>query len=293
MAGANGDGWYKTLEDNFDGDSLNTNVWAYSPHAKRWETGKKGKDNQTSYWCPNMVKVNNGNLEILAEERADHVCDVCPSVGRFSGGIETRRVIGNDQSNSDGKSDDLLFSQAFGYFETRVKFPNAKGMWSAFWLQSSNMRKLGNGGVDGTEIDIYESAFGTTPTKMGHALLWDGYRQGAKVDDYIVDTGKNLYDGYHTFALKWTPTAYIFYVDGVATWSSSGGGVSKVKEFLRLTVEIDEGDGHGPHYRKIGQFGKDTSATFFVDYVKVYQNKHFLKYVIEDEKFAGELDKFV
>ncbi len=51
-----------------------------------------------------------------------------------------------------------------------------------------------------------------------------------------------------------------------------GGGVSKVKEFLRLTVEIDAGDGWEPHGQEIGQFDDKSESVFYIDYVKVWQN---------------------
>lgn len=286
---ANSDGWYEVFTDNFEGDTLNSDIWTYSPHAVRWETQKEGKENYSSYWCPDMVSVKDGKVEVLSEERTNHVCSSgkCPSVGRFTGGIETRRIKSADESQNTGEEDELLFSQAFGYFEAKVKFPKGNGMWSAFWLQSSNMRKVSNEGLDGTEIDIYESAFINEPTKMGHALLWDGYSTFGKVDDYILDTKTDLYDGYHTFGLKWTPNQYVFYIDGIPTWGSIGGGVSKVKEFLRLTVEIDAGDGYGPHGKKIGQFDKNSHEIFYVDYVKVYQNKNYTPYEMADDKFIG------
>ena len=50
--------------------------------------------------------------------------------------------------------------------------------------------------------------------------------------------------------MKWTPEYYVFYIDGKPTWASMGGGVSKVQEFLRLTVEIDAGDAYGPARRR-------------------------------------------
>lgn len=40
------------------------------------------------------------------------------------------------------------------------------------------MREIGNDGLDGTEIDVFESAFIKDNDKvscMGHALLWNGY----------------------------------------------------------------------------------------------------------------------
>ena len=261
------DGWYLVFEDDFEGDKLNEGIkfgdkyegnkeiWTTSPHAIRWESNDKDKPEQACWWCPEMVEVKDSNAVIHSRYEENHSCNgECPAKGRFTSGIETRLIEGDNNSNK-GTSDTMLFSQAFGYFECRAKLPKSQGLWSAFWLQSSNMRKVGNAGMDGTEIDVFESAFlNSKKSKMGHALLWDGYGKDGRVADYIGKLEQDLYDGYHTYALKWTPEYYVFYIDGEPTWATNDGDVSRVKEFLRLTVEIDAGDGWGPHGQKIGQF---------------------------------------
>ncbi|MDR1939514.1 MAG: glycoside hydrolase family 16 protein [Clostridiales bacterium] len=273
---ANQDGWYEVFVDEFDGDSLNADLWAYSPERYRTKTLNPAHPEYTSYWTRDAVSVNGGNLEIRAEQRPD---------GRYTGGIETRKTHIAD----DGETivtDSMLFEQAFGYFEVRVKFPDEEGLWSAFWLQSEYQRKIGNDGRDGTEIDVYESGFIRHPKWMGHALLWDGYgTSNSRVSGLRRGYGANLYDGYHTFALKWTPGYYVFYIDGAATWATNDGGVAQVAEFLRLTVEIDEGDGWGPHAQKIGLF-KSKASVFYVDYVRVYQNVNYLPYIRSNDDYA-------
>ena len=324
-SGVSEEGWYLVFEDEFDkGDTNNSDlqsalnastnfgevykekypeeyaaqeergIWTTSPEGVRWESNDKNKPEQACYWCADMVSVADGYVTVRSQQKSDHVCsaDKCPSSGRFTSGIETRAIIEGADSEvaNKGQADDILFAQAFGYFEATVKVPAATGMWSAFWLQSSGMRKVGAEGVDGTEIDVYESAFFRSRTsKMGHALLWNGYGDHAKVEGYIGELDVDLYDGgFHTFALKWTPEYYVFYVDGKATWASRAGGVSHVREFLRLTVELDAGDKWGPHGQKIGAFKE--GADFVIDSVRVYQNEKFEQYVIDDSCFAGELD---
>ena len=300
----NQDGWYLVFEDDFDGSALNENItfgeryngnkeiWTTSPHAIRWESDDKNKPEQACYWCPELVEVKDSNAIIHSRYENKHRCDGdCPEEARFTSGIETRKIVG-DNNNNKGTNDELLFSQAFGYFECRVKLPKSQGLWSAFWLQSPNMRKVGNEGKDGTEIDVYESAFiNSKQSKMGHALLWDGYSKDGKVSDYIGELEQDLYDGYHTFALKWTPEYYVFYIDGTATWATSDGDVSRVKEFLRLTVEIDAGNGWGPHGQKIGDFEHSAAADdFMIDYVKVWQNENYEQFIQDDSEFEGNLD---
>ncbi|MDE6869691.1 MAG: hypothetical protein K2J75_03090, partial [Clostridia bacterium] len=64
-----------------------------------------------------------------------------------------------------------------------------------------------------------------------------------------------------------------------ATWATNACGVCRVPEFLRFTNEIDAGDGYGPHGQKIGQFPHDKSASFDIDYVRVYQNINYEKHI--------------
>lgn len=301
----NENGWYMVFEDDFNGTKLNEGItfgekysgnkeiWTTSPHAIRWQSNDENKPEQACWWCPEMVEVKDSKAIIHSRYEENHTCDGdCPAKGRFTSGIETRLISG-DNNNNKGTSDTLLFAQAFGYFECRVKIPKSQGLWSAFWLQSSNMRQVGNNGKDGTEIDVYESAFLNNETsRMGHALLWDGYGKRAKVADYIGNLSQDLYDGFHTYALKWTPEYYVFYIDGVATCASDAGDVSRVKEFLRLTVEIDAGDGSGPHGQEIGQFShnNDDNDDFEIDYVKVWQNENYEKFIQDDSEFKGSFD---
>ncbi len=287
----NDEGWYPTLIDNFDvtyneNSGLNPEIWATSRHDIRWESNKKSHPEYSNYWCSEMVSVKDGKAIVKAGYLDSHNCEVCNSYGytkgRFTGGFETRKEVVS--STADGKrqySSNILWGQAFGYYETSIKFPDKDGMWSAFWLQGNEMREIGFDGVDGTEIDVYESAFrkdNDKMSRMGHALLWNGYGKSGKTAGHIGKLKQNLYDGkFHKFALLWTPDCYIFFIDDIATWATNAGGVCKVPEFLRFTNEIDAGDGWGPHGQRIGQFSHDGFANMEVEYIKVYQNVNYEK----------------
>lgn len=271
-ATAAGGGWYQTMIEDFDQNTM-PELWHTSPHGLR----------KTEYWCDNMVNFEDGNCVISAAYLEDNQCEVCPKEGEFTSGIETRYMNGDESIQS--------FAQAYGYYEARVKIPDAEGMWAAFWIQSNFQRKVGNDGRDGTEIDVFESAFKSDPETVGHALLWDGYGKSGKVADKKINTGTNLYDGYHTYGLLWTPTEYVFFVDGKATWKTDKGGVSSVPEFLRFTCEIRHG--YGPHGVKLKEFNStaENPAKFYVDYVKVYQNTDYLQHIKSDDDFTGLYDE--
>jgi hypothetical protein len=223
-----------------------------------------------------------GTLKILAAALDDNVCSICPAQGEFTSGIETRKIV-------DGKRVPT-FEQAFGYYECRVKVPANSGLWSAFWLQCDSEPRLGAHGKDGSEIDIFESAFYyDNPRLHGNALHWDGYSgkfYGSA--GRITDTGIDLYDGdWHTYGLLWTPKDYAFFVDGIAVWRTNAGGVCRVPAYLRLTVEIRRGE-YGPYGARMGDFTntKEDPAVFEIDYVKVWQHTDFLKSVKSPDDFC-------
>ena len=181
------------------------------------------------------------------------------------------------------------FMQAFGYFEAIVKVPDAPGMWSAFWLQGNDVGKIGNGGKDCTEIDIYESSFHQkNRTQTGNALHYDTYDvPWYRCVDHVTDVGYDLYDGeYHKYALHWTPEYYVFYVDDKPVWATNAGGVSRVEEFLRLTVEIRDTT-YGPYGQEIGTFENrdDGSTDFCIKSVQVWQKDEYKTSIQDTSEF--------
>lgn len=257
---ANTHGWYLTLNDEFD--TLDTSVWAYADHGVR----------RDGYWCDQPISVNNGILEIKAESHTDYECPVCPKEAMVTGGVVSRQRTGDNPQD--------LFAQAFGYFEAKVKFPKSGGMWSAFWLQTNTTGDITHRGENGAEIDIFESSFyHTKRTNVGHGIHYDGYGVHHKNYATIRNTGKDLYesnDGWHTFAVKWTPNEYVFYVDGVESWATNAGGICKVPAYIMLTNEILVSSPGSPYGQKLKGFD---GGTFYVDYVKVYQNVNYLEHI--------------
>lgn len=269
-------GWKMTLNTDFSQYSSIEEVyektpWSPSPH------GLRG----TEYWCDQSLSLDTekGVFVISSAREENHDCEVCGvSSGVFTGGIETKTTESN-----------LGFSQAYGYFEAVVKVPDAPGMWSAFWLQGNDVRKIGNGGKDSTEIDIYESSFHQkNRTKTGNALHYDGYQlPWYRCADHITDVGYDLYDGeYHKYALHWTPEYYVFYVDDQPVWATNAGGVSRVEEFLRLTVEIRDTT-YGPYGQEIGTFENrdDGSTDFCIKSVQVWQKDEYKTSIQDTSEF--------
>ncbi|MBN2506589.1 MAG: glycoside hydrolase family 16 protein [Verrucomicrobia bacterium] len=151
------------------------------------------------------------------------------------------------------------FERAFGYYVARCKMPRQPGHWPAFWMMCDGVGKVGNEGRDGTEIDIVEVPWRDGRITMN--LHWDGYGKDHKSAGTNT-TFKTLTEGFHDYALLWTPDEYVFSVDGKPVWRTRAGGVSQVPEFLKLTEEIGKWG---------GAITKAALPDYFeVDYVRVY-----------------------
>ncbi len=134
------------------------------------------------------------------------------------------------------------FERAFGYWEARIKLQDQQGHWSAFWLQSPTIgRPLGNTQVAGTEVDVveYHSNWGDG---LQNTLHWDGYGSDHK---YVAGSANipGLHDGFHTFAVLWTPDEYIFYTDGIETWRTSTA-LSHRTQYAILSLEVGTWSGN-------------------------------------------------
>lgn len=240
----NGREYIRTFYDDFEGIELDTTKWAYCP---QWF-----RQNSSCQWSDSMTSLDgNGNLKLSC------------AMGVDTNG-ETKPLCGAIRSKG-------LFEQKYGYFEIRTKLQSTTGFWSAFWLMPNNILGEGiTGGIDGTEIDIFE-AYSVDKNAINHAVHFDGYEtnhrsQGSSVDSLV-------YDGeYHTFALEWDETSYVFYIDGSETYRITGEtldskgdpiDISQVETYLKITLEA-------------GSWAGSIDETqlpdgILVDYVRVYQ----------------------
>ncbi|OEJ98477.1 hypothetical protein A8C32_04485 [Flavivirga aquatica] len=160
-----------------------------------------------------------------------------------------------------------IFEKKFGRFEIKCQLPTEQGWWVAFWMMQGNVGSIGNGGVDGMEVDIME-AWGWTD-KINHAFHWDGYGSAHKVKgkESVVS---GIRDGFHTYTLDWYPDKYIFYIDGVETWRNIGGGVCQFPGYIKVTGEIStENWAIGDNWSKNPATAQYPDY-FIVDYVRVY-----------------------
>lgn len=228
-------GYQLVLEDNFDGNTLDLNKWAYRGNGAR----------SGGFMSPNQVFLDNGNLIIRAEYR---------NGGEYGAGWYAGMIRSVEEYTS-------------GYFECRCIASKGGGFWSAFWLNSPGMSsaEASNGGLGGAEIDIFE-AFNYTNKLNSNSVSLNvhvgGYGEGLQSENLGGYKVKNPYTAYNTYGLEWDEDYYIFYINGVeAIRSNFKDGVSQGLEYAILSLEPP------------GEFTEQPgfSTDFIVDYVKIYQ----------------------
>jgi len=217
-------------EDNFDGSTLDTAKWDYYvPEGVHW---------REAYYSKRAISLDGkGNLNITTSYSGDSVI--------------TGMISSKDH-----------FDYKYGYIECRVKMQSSIGQWSAFWLHPYSFPVGGSAKDYGAEIDIFEY-FKWKGDVFQHDIFWNGYGpelQSSGLKERLIP---GLQTGYHTFGLEWTPSSYLFTVDGHRSWQTTQG-ISGVRQFIILSIEVATAGGGNI---KDGQFPDNVSF----DYIKVYQ----------------------
>jgi len=219
--------------DDFSGTQIDTKKWTIRGDQKR----------ANGFWLKKNAKLDGKGFLHLTTTR-----DSSEKGTRYAGGaLESRKS----------------FQQTFGYFECRAKLQqtSGEGYHCSFWLQSDSTGDTSDAGRNGTEIDLIEKF--KKHGMIQHALHWDGYGPEHAHCNFTFPW-PNINEGFHIYGLLWTPSEYIFFIDGVETWRTKAGGVSQVPAFMRVTTEFSEG-----WNGEIAK-AKNLPDSFIVDYVKAY-----------------------
>ncbi len=221
-------GYELAWEDQFEGQSLDPGKWEVRGVGPR----------ALGFVSPEAVQVEGGYLKLSALKKDGRI---------LLGAVGTQNH----------------FLTRYGYFECRAQLQKSPGVWAAFWIQSSEISKGEDPAIYGAEIDIMEFFKKLGPDIVSHNVHW-AYGPHQKTTHGMQSYRPGVSDGFHTFALEWTPEKYVFYVDGYPYYEVAEG-LSKIEEYLILSMEIPSDP-------------KDIKNTvfpdvFLVDYVKVYKKK--------------------
>ncbi len=233
--------------DEFDGEG--------DPDPEKWEQmeyNRRINDNGPDGWWEkdDVYLDGNGNMVIRVRKIDNRNSDSDP-YDYSVGAVRTKN----------------LYEPLFGRFEIRCKLPRQQGWWVAFWMMQGKVSRVGDGGVDGVEVDIME-AWGWTD-QVNHAFHWDGYGDDHKsTGEHSTVSG--IRDGYHTYTLDWYPDEYIFYVDGEETWRNVEPGVCQYPGYIKVTGEISTNDWAINNWWAMDPADATYPDSFLVDYVRVY-----------------------
>jgi beta-glucanase (GH16 family) len=102
-----------------------------------------------------------------------------------------------------------LASFRYGLVAAKIKLPNGRGIWPAFWLLGQNLDEAGWPRCG--EIDVMEN-FGTNPAEVSGTVHGPGY-SGAGAVTGSLDTGASLADDFHVYSVRWEPDRIRWFAD--------------------------------------------------------------------------------
>jgi beta-glucanase (GH16 family) len=186
--------WNIVWSDEFNGTSINTNIWTYDLG------NNNGWGNSELEYYTNSSEnayVSNGFLHIVALQQSVDGCNYTSARMKTEG----------------------LYSAEYGRFEWRASLPAGAGFWPALWMLGADINSIGWPGCG--EIDVAENN-GAVLTNVQGSL----HSGSDETTSYTLPGGSVT--NFHQYLLEWTTNAIRWYVDGLpyeiqTNWSSSVG----------------------------------------------------------------------
>lgn len=273
-----------TFVDDFNGTTLDSTKWS---KGMRWADVI---NNELQGYVPENVTVANGYCTIKAEKRTVQNTDWVGYKGATksyaSGAIQTWNK----------------WTQAYGYFEARIKMSSGKGTWPAFWLlpdRGSSTTPLDKrtavggsyGGSPismGNEIDILEiMATWKNPTtgigKSHSGFFWN-YNGGSWGNYALMNNGNgpaqfplaNPDTEFHTYGLAWGPGKLDFYIDDIKVLSREEPlettKVGTAPHYMILNAAMHTDDWTGTPV-PLADIDATAPSNMVIDYVKVWSGQ--------------------
>jgi beta-glucanase (GH16 family) len=102
------------------------------------------------------------------------------------------------------------FDQQYGRFEARIRIPEGRGLWPAFWMLGSDIGSVG--WPRSGEIDIME-VLGDTADTLHGSIHGPGFGPRGVTRTYTLPSGA-LSNDFHVYAVDWHPGRIDFSIDG-------------------------------------------------------------------------------
>jgi len=246
-------GWHQVWADEFDGPALDAASWTA-------EIGDGSPQNPG--WGNAEAEYYTGR-----EENASIVGDSGRSVLKITARAEKYRskYYTSARIKTQGKR-----SFQHGRIEARIKLPQGKGLWPAFWMMGESFTSVGWPACG--EIDILEMRGGDDGTISGtiHYSSSSGAHGSAIPGVARLPEGA-FADEYHLFGVEWNLKQIVWYLDGKPFFGQDISGIEKKelaegRYFLLLNLAVG-GRFLGNQIPPIGF----TEQSMYVDWVRWFQ----------------------
>jgi beta-glucanase (GH16 family) len=235
------------LDDEFTESKLNDKLWftcyAWASPGQRCTNGG---NLELEWYHARNVSIADGVLNLTAKSNPQ-----TKSHPFTSGMVQTGGTA----------STPATFAFRYGYAEARMKLPRGAGMWPAFWLVNANRKWP-------PEIDIMEFQ-GVQPSVDVVTTHWSDAQGNHQQSGTGVNTGVNLWQGYHVYGVDWEPNAIVWYFDGKPIKRFAQARWIPNKPMVVILNLAIGGWEKGQHEPRAGDF----PATFAIDYVRVWNRK--------------------
>lgn len=152
------------------------------------------------------------------------------------------------------------FAQRYGYFETRMRMPEAPGFWPAFWLIGVD-KSRGTAEVDVVEFLTHE------PDRFSLGLMKHPAKEGEERQSFttkhVIEPGL-LSRQFNTFGVEIAADATTFYLNRQPIWRAATPPEFDQPMYPLISFPADK--------NRMDK-GTPDNVTMEVDYVRAYQRK--------------------
>jgi beta-glucanase (GH16 family) len=203
-----------------------------APNAANWsfDTGGNGWGNEElEYYTARRANAAlDGHGDLVITARAEP----------YSGRDHVTRSYTSARLKTAGR-----FATRYGRIEARIRVPEGRGLWPAFWALGSDIESVG--WPASGEIDIMES-LGDKPFTLYGSIHGPqrGQPRGYALTAPLVSS-VSLAGGFHVYGVDWSPNAIVFTFDGTpyatrtpASLSAEQSWVFNKPFFLLLNLAV-------------------------------------------------------
>ncbi len=246
-------GWHQVWADEFDGPILDPGNWTAeigdgSPQNPGWGNA------EAEYYTGREENVS------IVRDGAQSVLKITARAEKYKGKYYTSARI-----KTQGKQSFLN-----GRIEARIKLPQGKGLWPAFWTLGESITSIGWPACG--EIDILEMRGGDDGAISGtihYSSSTGGH--GSAIPGVARLSEGAFADEYHLFGIEWNMKEIVWYLDGKAFFTQDISGTERKeltedRHFILLNLAVG-GRFLGNQIPAIGF----TEQSMYVDWVRWYQ----------------------